>query len=276
MPTAARGRAATTTRRCCVRRHVSLLLLIAIRCTSCGRLHDAATANDVKTIQQCLDAGDHLDELNAAGDTAVLVAVRSWQQRALHLLIRRGASVRLGDKDGYAPLHVAAMLGNAEAAERLVLAGAPVSEMHPDGYTPLHRAARGSEAVHTATMRVLVSLGADPSEPTFPPYELDMRHKKPLELASRAESRASLEASLAEGWRGELPFWRHARGAATPAQFAEPPLDEVVDEAASGEEGSGSGYYEEEQSTTGSGGDVVGSDGSGDLGSGSEDESGTG
>ena len=122
-------------------------------------------------------------------------------------MLERGASQRIGDREAnFTPLHVAALHGRAEAAASLIEFGAPVSEHHPDGFTALHRAAMGLDATHRDTMQVLVRLGAAPDEPTFQPYDLSQRHLTPVDLVVRDDSRAALQAFMAEPWRKPSPF----------------------------------------------------------------------
>ena len=171
-------------------------------------------------VRQFLDAGDDIDEVDAdSGDTALIAAVRESAHRALHLLLARGASQRIGDSQGgYMPIHVAAIHGNSAAAAQLISFGAPVSEYHPDGLTALHRAAMGGLPAHRDTMRVLVNLGASPDEPTYQPYDLTERHRQPVDLVTRDDSRAALQAALAEPWRQrDATVWSIPRSPATPA-----------------------------------------------------------
>src|SRR4051812_8030513 len=61
--------------------------------------------------------------------------------------------------EDYAPLHVAAIWGDAEAVEMLVRAGADVNAVGDKGYTPLLWAVREGDL---ATARVLRAAGASP------------------------------------------------------------------------------------------------------------------
>ena len=77
---------------------------------------------------------------------------------------------------------------------------------------------------------MLVGAGADPDEPTFPPYDLKHRFQQPLDLAKGAAAAAQLRYFLNETWRRPAPFWCHTR----PHPSCPPPIgtrgEEVVDE----------------------------------------------
>ena len=252
------------------RRAHRLLLASLLGGAEATRLHDAAVADSMAQVREYLDAGDAIDEIDeATGDTPLLAAVRHNSLRALHLLLKRGASQRIGDReDGLYPLHVAAHFGHAAAAEKLIAYGFPVSDYHTDGFTPLHRAAKGLHAAHMETMRVLVRLGAAPDEPTMQPYDLAHRHQKPIDLVVRADGRAALQEFLAEPWRrpsyGLSPFWGYRVATA----------DSALEEDASGDAGSGSGdagsgFYGDVEPSSGSGSGDAEAEAQADAGSGS-------
>ena len=239
------------------------------------RLHEAARTSNLVDIRNFLFHGDDIDERNSAGDTPLLVAIRQAQPRALNLLLDKGAR-QLVDQTGLTPLHVAASIGNAHAAEALIAAGADVAQLHAaDGLTPLHRAAIGGFA---ETITVLVGAGADPDEPTFPPYDLKHRFQQPLDLAKGAAAAAQLRYFLNETWRRPAPFWCHTR----PHPSCPPPIgtrgEEVVDEGSgSGDEGSGGSGEDEVGSADEDGGSGSGgSAGSGEFTSGEFGGSGSG
>jgi len=200
--------------------HEALLRVLITCClmievlTSC--LHDAAAESNMQRIKACLRDGHGINERDDAsetGDTPLLTAIKAMQRRSVHLLLRSGADHFIADTNGLLPLHVAAQYGFAYACQRLIDEGAFVSQLHTDGLTPLHRAALGGGAGHTDTIRVLVDAGHDPDEPTFAPWALVERHLQPINLTTRAESRAMLQSFLDEPWRRPSPFWRQAREA---------------------------------------------------------------
>ena len=183
-----------------------LVLAALLRALLAARLHDAAAENDMVSIRKWVAAGDDIDE-SSGGDSPLIVAIRDMKDRAVHFLLFKGADPLQQDSQGFSPLHIAAAVGNAFAAQRLLAAGAWTSQLHKDGYTPIHRAAMGSDAGHTETIRVLVSAGVDPDEPSQVPYDVSRRHLQPLDLATRAESRLLLQTFLNETWRRPTPFW---------------------------------------------------------------------
>jgi ankyrin repeat protein len=98
-----------------------------------------------------------VDEVNAVGETALMMAALKghleWCQRLVHL----GAAVR---RTGWTPLHYAASAGlpsQVAVIEFLMLSGAQVDAESPNGTTPLMLAAMyGSEA----SVRALLAHGA--------------------------------------------------------------------------------------------------------------------
>lgn len=80
------------------------------------------------------------------------------RQAEVEQFLADGASVNARDADLCAPLHVAASVGNAEAARTLIAHGADVDARDAGGETPLHKA-----AAHGAgdVVELLVAHGAD-------------------------------------------------------------------------------------------------------------------
>jgi hypothetical protein len=97
-----------------------------------------------------------VNALNAAGESALMIAAlkgeADWSQR----LIERGAQV---DKSGWTPLHYAATGPDAAVVKLLVDRGAAVNAASPNRSTPLMMAAQyGSED----SVDLLLARGADP------------------------------------------------------------------------------------------------------------------
>jgi uncharacterized protein len=85
----------------------------------------------------------NVNQRNAAGETALMMAALRRNLPAMQQLLKRGALVNL---DGWTPLHYAATGGSAAAIELLLAQGAVLDARSPNGSTPLMMAARyGSE-----------------------------------------------------------------------------------------------------------------------------------
>lgn len=99
--------------------------------------------------------GLRVDEANAAGETALMMAALRGQVAWIERLLDRGASL---ERPGWTPLHYAASGPQVRAVELLLQRGARVDAPSPNGSTALMLAARyGPEA----TVDLLLARGAD-------------------------------------------------------------------------------------------------------------------
>lgn len=87
----------------------------------------------VGTIEKILeDGGDIFKEI--PGETLLHVATRNNNTEIIELLVDFGSSdVNIHDKEGFAPLHIAAIRGNMHAVKKLVELGADVNQALPVG-----------------------------------------------------------------------------------------------------------------------------------------------
>ncbi|MCU0773909.1 MAG: ankyrin repeat domain-containing protein [Ideonella sp.] len=98
------------------------------------------------------------DALNAAGESALMMAALHGHLGPMRRLIERGA--RLDSPTGWTALHYAASGADPGAAALLIERGVPLDPVSPSGMTPLMMAARwGGESV----VDLLIARGADAS-----------------------------------------------------------------------------------------------------------------
>jgi ankyrin repeat protein len=99
--------------------------------------------------------GIHVDALNHAGETPLMMAALKAEVDAANALVAHGAAV---NKDGWSPLHYAATGGSAAIVKLLLAHGAALEARSPNATTPLMMAARyGNEEAVDA----LLAAGAD-------------------------------------------------------------------------------------------------------------------
>ncbi|XP_026278881.1 uncharacterized protein LOC113206837 [Frankliniella occidentalis] len=117
----------------------------------------------------------HIDvnQLDMYRRGAMHYAAEQGYIEVLHILLRAGCSVDVGDSDDVTPLHLAAARDNPEAVALLISCGAKVNRKSIDGTGPLHMAAaRGF--IETAS--ILLKHGASVNA-------LDRSDRTPLHLA---------------------------------------------------------------------------------------------
>ena len=126
--------------------------------------------------------GLQIDALNAAGESALMMAALKGEAEGLKLLLERGAKI---NRPGWSPLHYAASGPDPEIVRTLLDRGAEIDAPAPSGTTPLMMAAQyGSED----SVKLLLQRGADPGK----------RNQKNLSAADFAKlaGRDSLAAQL--------------------------------------------------------------------------------
>jgi ankyrin repeat protein len=114
---------------------------------------------DLETVKTMLEQNPDL--LNARGDserTPLLEAVLSRQAGICEFLLEKGADFNLINKEGFAPLHFAAFLGETELVKLLVAKGAPLTvNANVIGATPLDLAV---SAGRREMVELLIAKGA--------------------------------------------------------------------------------------------------------------------
>lgn len=139
---------------------------------------DSARAFAVLVDTPSLD----VNQLNAAGESPLMLAAIKGQLEWCEKLLQRGARI---NQPGWAPLHYAASGPNPRIVELFLARGAEVDAASPNGSTALMMAARyGSEE----SVKLLLARGADPAR----------RNERDLDASdfARLGGRTSLAASL--------------------------------------------------------------------------------
>lgn len=158
----------------------------------------AAELNDPRAVLSLLLKGVDPNQVDARGRTAIFTAVREGSQRALEsLLSSPQTQVDNVNAQGETPLMLAAIRGLLPAAQALVKRGAAVNRK---GWTPLHYACSGPD---NGVAAFLIAEGADlnaRSENGTTPLMMAARYGAgdlvPLLLKAGAEPRAANEQEL--------------------------------------------------------------------------------
>jgi ankyrin repeat protein len=136
-------------------------------------LLEATAANDTATIKLLLEKGIDVNEKNAAGLTALMLAARDGNAEIVKSLIARGAAVNAQSADTVAPpvkhgaiaigkltpLLLAVTSGSAETVRILLDAGADTNATDVRGMTPLMLAV-ATDHPNDATIAMLLARGA--------------------------------------------------------------------------------------------------------------------
>ena len=107
-----------------------------------------------------LRLGANVNAASPIGETALAIAIVSGDAAAVRDLVAAGADVNAADRDGWTPLMVAARLGREDEARALIEAGAGVNTKSRLGWTPLIWAAYGGSL---EIVSALIAAGADPN-----------------------------------------------------------------------------------------------------------------
>jgi ankyrin repeat protein len=124
-------------------------------------LHEAARNGDVDRAMLLTAEGADVNRMNALGLTALYIASWKGHINMVRFLVNEGASVDLGDEDGWSlftstPLFVASRHGHLDVVRFLVNEGADVNRVHAVGLTALYTASRHG---HLDVVRFLVNEG---------------------------------------------------------------------------------------------------------------------
>ena len=123
-------------------RHLLLTTIIAVllvvRISLAGPIHDAAERGDLAAVQIELNNGEKVNAKDMDNWTPLHIAVRFKHQELVELLIASGANVNAqGGWQKAAPLHWASSAGHMKIVELLIANGANVNAKAINGGTPL-------------------------------------------------------------------------------------------------------------------------------------------
>lgn len=158
----------------------------------------AAELNEPRAVLSLLLKGVDPNQVDSRGRTAIFTAVREGSQRALEsLLSSPQTQVDNVNAKGETPLMIAAIRGSLPAVQALVKRGAAVNR---PGWTPLHYACSGPD---NGVAAFLIAQGAEinaRSENGTTPLMMAARYGSgdlvPLLLKAGAEPRAANEQEL--------------------------------------------------------------------------------
>ncbi len=150
-------------------------------------LMTAINNNDILTVQNLIQKGADVNELDANRDAPLVIAAYKGYTEIVKLLLEAGADVTAGDPGMKATaLHAAAYAGRTEAARLLIAYKIDIDKQGPyNGYTALHDAIWQN---NIETAKALIEAGA----------RLDIRSKDgqtPLDLA-KSRGRKEIEVLI--------------------------------------------------------------------------------
>lgn len=120
----------------------------------------AAREGDLETLKAYFDSGLSVNDLNARGDTLLIVAAYNGQEKAVETtLAQPKVAVDARNKMGLTALAAAGFKGHTAIAERLVRAKADINSANGSGQTALMFAALSGRS---ETVEYLLSVGANP------------------------------------------------------------------------------------------------------------------
>src|SRR5947199_9554770 len=129
-----------------------------------AEIHEAAELGDLERVKAYLSQDpNQIDLLDAKGQTVLARAIRSGKQEVVEFLLAKGAKediyaaavvghvdkvaaflkqdkklVNARDSHGRAPLHWAAIYGQAKVMELLLAVKTDVNMLYGEGFTPMH------------------------------------------------------------------------------------------------------------------------------------------
>ena len=168
------------------------LLIIILYCTACSDIHSAAYNGDIESVEELLNDGEDINEMDEEGNTLLHIAVLKGDVRLVKLLVEKGADVNIESKSEMTsientirPLCLAAYLKNYDIVKVLVENKADVNAKNGvSKITALHWSARKGEFKIT---ELLIKNGADVNACTgsgiTPLSDTALNNKNPAKIA---------------------------------------------------------------------------------------------
>ncbi len=125
-------------------------------------LFDAALRGDGPQVRSALRAGQAINQKNAKGQTALMLAASKGSVDVIRILLNEGATVDVRDNEGFTSLGYAAFAGDPQSVRQLLRAGANVTTRTNSGNTPLYFAAASGSI---PTLQAIIS------DSSFPGFE---------------------------------------------------------------------------------------------------------
>ncbi|WP_194715603.1 ankyrin repeat domain-containing protein [Noviherbaspirillum soli] len=114
---------------------------------------------DLRQVEALLQSGADVNEANANGNTALMVAVRMGQANIVRRLLEAGAGVDPVNRAGLTALHMAVLAENVEVARMLLEKAPQLDQLDQSGFTPLSLAVQNDQP---QLVQVLLAAGANP------------------------------------------------------------------------------------------------------------------
>lgn len=167
-----------------------VLLSTGLRAGSFDDFFGAARTDNESTVVNLAFRGFDLNTRDAAGESALLVALRQGSLKVADFLLQQNAvDVEARNKAGESPLMMAALKGLLPQARRLIERRA---EVNKPGWTPLHYAASNPGEASAGMVRLLLA--------HFAYIDAESPNKTtPLMMAARYGTDAVVKLLLEEG-----------------------------------------------------------------------------
>lgn len=120
-------------------------------------LHRAAFYGFPDVVEELIEDGHNVNEVDAHGETPLHKAARLENDEAVEVLLKAGASVNVADQSGMTPLHWAALNGYRHTAALLIMHGGAIDAQAwgVSGMTPIDLAMKLDDDELVTEMRTL-------------------------------------------------------------------------------------------------------------------------
>ncbi|CAH8300520.1 unnamed protein product [Eruca vesicaria subsp. sativa] len=126
-------------------------------------LQTLALSMQIQLMDNLMDNGLDIDEVDKDGQTALHKAVIGKKEAVISHLLRKGANPHVQDRDGASALHYAVQVGALQTVKLLIKYNVDVNVTDNEGWTPLHIAVQSRNRDIT---KILLTNGADKTRRT--------------------------------------------------------------------------------------------------------------